>query len=188
MKIITRRGYTLLDVASALQKSIRRGQTDMAGYWAHELVASGYTTYVWKRLLTISAEDCAGIITTEIRALYESFLTVNTPKPRKPKGRIFVSKAVIILSHAAKSRDADALQCIVYDHKIGISDVALEEMIQNIDDADRQALPDYVFDCHTKTGRVQGKTKKQFFASEQKALTPHQPGLFDDLHSKFPSK
>jgi len=188
MKILTKRGYALLDVASALQKSIRRGDAKLAGYMAQELVASGYTTYVWKRLLTISAEDCAGIITAEIHALYNSFTLVNTPKPRKPKGRIFVSKAVIILSQALKSRDPDALQCIMYDHKIGITDSEIEHEIAKTDEAAILELPDYVYDCHTKGGRIAGKTKKHFFASEQKSLTPHQPGLFDSLHDKFPSK
>jgi hypothetical protein len=39
--------------------------------WVHgqELVASGYVEYVWKRLLTISVEDCHRIITQEISRL-----------------------------------------------------------------------------------------------------------------------
>ena len=32
-KILTKRGYELLDVASVLQKSIRRGDTKKAGYF-----------------------------------------------------------------------------------------------------------------------------------------------------------
>jgi len=42
-------------------------------------------------------------------------------------------------------------------------------------------MPDYAYDCHTAAGRKKGRTKAQFFRDEQRALKPHQPGLFDDL-------
>ena len=61
----TKRGYDLYEVASALQKAIRRNETAIAGYFALELLESGYHNYVWKKLLTISAEDCHGVITQE---------------------------------------------------------------------------------------------------------------------------
>ena len=48
-------GYSLLEVASALQKAIRRADARLAGYWAIELFESGYRDYLWRRLLTISA-------------------------------------------------------------------------------------------------------------------------------------
>lgn len=35
----------------------RRADTRLAGYWALELWHSGFGNYVWKRLLTVSAED-----------------------------------------------------------------------------------------------------------------------------------
>ena len=53
---------------------------------------SGYRDYVWKRLYTISAEDCHGIITKEIEALWQGHELVNKTAT-EPKGRIFVSKA-----------------------------------------------------------------------------------------------
>ena len=60
MRFLTKRGYEFGEVSSAMQKAIRRGDTRLAGYWALELWASGYGNYVWKRLLTVSAEDCWG--------------------------------------------------------------------------------------------------------------------------------
>jgi len=39
---------------------------------------------------------------------------------KTPKGRIFISKAVILLSLAKKSRDADRLQNFVYDQQAGL--------------------------------------------------------------------
>ena len=41
-----------------MQKAIRRSDARLAGYWALELWESGFGQYVWRRLLTISAEDC----------------------------------------------------------------------------------------------------------------------------------
>jgi len=183
MKLFTKRGYTLLDCASALQKSIRRGDYKIAGYFAHELVASNYHNYVWKRLLTIAAEDCYGIINTEILALKESFDFINKSTKRGDdiKGRIFISKACIILCTALKSRESDHLQCLVYDKKIGITDEEIEQELQQTDNDERIELPEYTFDVHTKTGRINGKTKKDFFIEEHLALYPLQPSLFDDL-------
>jgi hypothetical protein len=43
------------------------------------------------------------------------------------------------------------------------------------------AIPEYAYDCHTREGKKRGKTKADFFKSEQAALQPFQPGLFDDV-------
>lgn len=40
-------------------------------------------------------------------------------------------------------------------------------------------------DVHTKAGKRMGKTKKEFFVEEHKALKLIQKGLFDDLHYKY---
>ena len=69
-KLTTRNGYDFFECSSALQKSIRRNDVRMAAYFGVELWASGYGNYVWKRLFTISAEDCWGLITHEIDALH----------------------------------------------------------------------------------------------------------------------
>ena len=126
MRFRTTRGYDFGEVSSAMQKAIRRGDAKLAGYWALELFHSGYANYVWKRLLTISAEDCWGILTQEIKALHDGYQHVNRGLPvREHKGRIFISKAVILLCLAKKSRDADHLQNLVYDQLRGIDPEAL---------------------------------------------------------------
>ena len=53
---------------------------------------SHYAGYAWRRLLTISAEDCAGIITQEIKALFDSWVLID--KQKRGKGRVFLAKAV----------------------------------------------------------------------------------------------
>ena len=107
MRLRTVRGYDFGEVSSAMQKALRRGDAHLAGYWAIELWSSGYGNYVWKRLLTVSAEDCWGILTQEVKALHDSYLHVNkNVAAAEAKGRIFISKAVILLAMAKKNRDA----------------------------------------------------------------------------------
>ena len=179
MRFTTKRGYEFGEVSSAMQKAVRRADTRLAGYWALELWASGYGNYVWKRLLTVSAEDCWGILTQEVKALHDSYALVNANVPAKQaKGRIFISKAVILLCAAKKNRDADHLQNFVYDQCAGLD---ADKLAAELQKAGREKIPDYAFDCHTQKGRKMGKTKAEFFRDEQAALEPFQPGLFDDL-------
>lgn len=178
-EIRTIRGYALLEVASALQKAIRRSDATLAGYWAIELFESGYGPYLWRRLLTISAEDCWGIITHEVEALQRSWQVIHKQKPGG--GRIFVAKATILLAQARKCRDADHLTNLIYDPK-SINEKQLEaDLDASRKSPERVPIPDYAFDCHTRKGRIAGKTKGAFFKDEFKALKPREKGLFDDL-------
>jgi len=180
MQLRTIRGYNFSEVSSAMQKAVRRGDAQLAGYWALELWSSGFGKYVWKRLLTISAEDCWGILTAEVKALHDSYLVVNDGVPAKQaRGRIFISKAVILLCLAKKSRDPDHLQNFVYDKQAGLDENTLAEELRG--SGEYVQIPDYAYDCHTREGKKRGKTKADFFKSEQAALEPFQPGLFDHL-------
>lgn len=176
-RIMTKRGYDFFEATSAMQKAIRRNETAIAGFFAFELLESGYHNYVWKRLLTISAEDCHGVITQEIEALRNAFMEQH--KKGTKKGRIFLSKAVIILSQAPKNRDADHLTNLVYD--TGVATEEAERFMKALDNTDMIDIPDYAFDCHTLKGKIQGKTRSDFFREEFEALKPRQAGLFDDF-------
>lgn len=175
-QIKTIRGYDLLEVASALQKAIRRGDGKLAGYWAVELFESRFEQYLWRRLLTISAEDCWGVITAEIEALYRAWEIVRKNKPGS--GRIFAAKAVLLLASARKCRDADHLTNLIYDLK-SVDEAQLEAELTAARE-NTEAIPDYAFDCHTAKGKKAGKTKQDFFREEFQALNPREPGLFDE--------
>lgn len=180
MQLRTMRNYNFSEVSSAMQKAIRRGDAQLAGYWALELWSSGFGRYVWKRLLTVSAEDCWGILTAEVKALHDSYLVVNDGVPAKQaRGRIFISKAVILLCLAKKNRDADHLQNFVFDQQAGLDENTLAEELRSSEPYVQ--IPDYAYDCHTSAGKKRGKTKADFFKAEQAALEPFQPGLFDHL-------
>lgn len=164
-----------------MQKAIRRADARVAGFFALELWHSKYRDYVWKRLFTISAEDCHGLITKEIEALWQGHELVNKTAA-EPKGRIFVSKAVLLLCDCRKSRDADHLQNLVYDR----NDVDVERWIEDVR-AYPIEIPPYTFDVHTRKGKKRGRTKAEFFREEYEALQPRVPGLFDDLVPPPPS-
>ncbi len=181
MRLKTVRRYDFFEVSSSMQKALRRGDAKVAGYFALELLHSGYWKYVWKRLLTVSAEDCHGIVTKEIEALWNSFKFINEGRRKKDKGRIFLSKAVLILADVLKNRDADHLQNLVYDKKISITDEEIEEYFEDVRKEDYMPIPDYAYDVHTLKGKRMGMTKEQFFKDELKALKPRQIGLFDSL-------
>ena len=107
--------------------------------------------------------------------MYRSWQFIDRQK--KGGGRIFASKAAILLSQAAKCRDADHLTNLVYDPckvDAGVLEAELAEAR-----ACTEPIPDYAFDCHTMQGKRAGKTKEEFFIDEQDALTPRRPGLFD---------
>lgn len=187
----TKRGYDMFEVVSALQKAIRRGDARMSGYWAVELHESGYREYLWKRLLVISAEDCWGILTQEIAALYLADDKVNkgrdTNGEKKPT-RVFVAKAALLLAQAKKSRDADHLTNLVYDR----TDAKDAAIMADLDAARAEAvpIPPEALDMHTRTGRKRGlektpETIAAWIIREHDALKPRQKGLFDDEVDKL---
>ena len=174
MELTTTNGYSLFDMSSMLQKAIRRADVFHAAFAAKEMHPR-FRKYLWKRLLTVSAEDCYGIITKEIEALWQGYTLVNKGAKEK-KGRIFISKAVLILCDCRKNRDADHLQNFIYDR----GDVDVEKWFDDVRRFPVQ-VPEYTFDVHTLKGKKKGMTKEDFFRDEMAALTPREPGLFDDL-------
>jgi len=179
-RITTPHGHPLGEAVSAVQKAIRRGDARMAGYFAIQVYMSGCREYLWRRLLVISAEDCHGLITHEVEALYRAWKIVMASAPKKsdPKaGRVFASKATLLLALCAKSRDADHLTNLVHDRR-WIDEQAAAEYLRECE-ADRMAVPDCALDCHTSRGRKMGRSRDTFIVDEFDALQPRQPGLFD---------
>lgn len=177
-QMITRNGHNFYDMASLLQKSIRRCDFQRAGYAAYELFGK-YHTYLWKRLYVTSAEDCYGIMTKEVVALKLADDEVNKGKKGYDRDPLFVAKAITLLCMARKNRDA----CYVACNFMSTDDILPEEEIEHVDitkcDLGEEGIPEWVFDCHTLKGKRNGKTEVDMGEDEQKALTPHQLGFFD---------
>lgn len=184
----TKGGYDFYEVASLLQKSLRRGDTTLAARAANELFPQ-YTNYIWNRLMTVSAEDCASLVTSEIVALYDGWLKVNNGKAGS-KGRVFIAKAIIILAKCKHARDADELNLLVSDRypedMFGAEVVGQVEDLIGVNTADDFEIPPYVYDVHTRRGKRMGKTKPQFMREESDALTDKST-VFDNLDQMIDS-
>lgn len=167
----TKGGYDFYEVASLLQKSIRRNHLGLATRAANELFPD-YANYTWNRLMTISAEDCAGIITMEIVALYDAWKKVNERSKDKSKGRVFIAKALIILARGQHSRDADELNNLTSDRfpeDVFAAEVATVTKHLGVESKDFQ-IPQYVYDKHTLRGKRAGKTVQDFLIEESQGL------------------
>lgn len=187
-QLTTKGGYDFYEVASLLQKSLRRGDAVLAARAANELFPK-YTNYVWNRLMTVSAEDCASLVTSEIVALYDGWEKVNSGKTGKDKGRVFIAKAIIILAKCKHARDADELNLLVSDRypedSFAAEVVAPIEALIGVESMDFQ-IPGYVYDVHTRRGKRAGKTKPQFMREESDALT-NRTTVFDNLDQMIDS-
>ena len=120
-----------------------------------------------------------GLITKEIEALWQGHELVNKNKT-EPKGRIFVSKAVLLLCECRKSRDADHLQNLVYDR----NDVDVERWLDDVRHYPIP-IPPYTFDVHTRKGKKYGISVFSFFRRRFRCIGEHYfqvcVGLIEEL-------
>ena len=149
----TQGGYLKGEVASAMQKEIRRGNEQEALFWATELELAGNGEYVWKRLKIIASEDVGladNQATILVGALYDHWLKVKpTASGEAAKyasfHRIFIAHAVIYLARAPKSRMLDHALMAMYEGP-----------------RKHPAIPDYALDKHTAAGKRLGRGKRHF--------------------------
>jgi replication-associated recombination protein RarA len=164
----TPNGHRCDEVASALQKSIRRGEERQALYFATELDLAGFPDYLWRRLRIIASEDvglAAPEVAVQVRALSENFADQRKHNAKSKTGtrsgeRLFIVEAVLILARAPKSRIVDSAVMVMYEG-----------------DRERLEVPDYAIDRHTKRGRQRGRGHDYFF--EVGALLENEADLPD---------
>jgi len=147
----TTKGYEFFEAASALQKSIRRNEEDVALFFAVELYESGYDEYVWKRLRIISSEDIGlaePFMPSTIQALYQSYVDQKKKKDEKNRPeRLFLIHAVLLLCRAKKSRLVDWTLIHCWNTH-----------------ADRELpIPDYAYDKHNAKGRSMKRGIRHFY-------------------------
>lgn len=141
----TENGYPFDEVASALQKSIRRGLEEDAMYWAVEM-ETRFPAYLWKRLQVISVEDIGiadpqtVLYVAEMRRLYQELKKEYDKEPgRKSRSfRMVLANAILAMCRAPKSRIGDEFQIVVYGRR---------------EAGWKLEVPDYALDMHTGRGR-----------------------------------
>lgn len=135
-------GYEFDEVASALQKSVRRNEEYEACYWAYILHASGYYKYVWKRLLVIASEDIGNgnpLAAVVVNSLWQNYQTVIDSKKRNSgDALLFIFQATMYLCRSEKLREADTL---------------VNLLTKEYQQGKRLDIPEYALDPHTEQGR-----------------------------------
>lgn len=146
---LTRKGYDFYEVASAFQKSIRRGLLEDAMYWGIELYDSGYEEFAWKRMIIMSSED-VGLgepsCIVQVMALKQSFDYLTLRKDIGAKKLPF-THAIVMLVKSRKSRFMDHAITVYWQQN-------MEEM---------KPVPEWAYDKHTRKGKAMGRGLQHFY-------------------------
>jgi replication-associated recombination protein RarA len=176
----TRHGYEFDEIASALQKSIRRGWEDEALFWAMELNESGFGAYCWRRLMVIASEDVGlgdPMAAAALAGLHYASVVVRESGSYKGKGAPWpeemLLQAVMHLCRAQKNREANDAYLVI---KLRMD---RRELLQ---------VPEVAVDQHTKRGRKigrQGGAGWAYFEEEGRVIHPHLPIDGDRWHDRW---
>lgn len=146
---LTKKGYDFYEVASAFQKSIRRGLLEDAMHWGIELYESNYEEYAWKRMIIMASED-VGLgepsCVVQIMALKQSFDYLAMRKDMGAKKLPF-THAIAVLVNSRKSRFIDHAITVYWQQN-------REEM---------KEIPNWAFDMHTRRGKAMGRGLDYFY-------------------------
>lgn len=146
---LTKKGYDFYEVASAFQKSIRRGLLEDAMYWGIELYESCYAEYAWKRMVIMASED-VGLgepsCIVQIMALKQSYDFLELRHDQGAKKLPF-TQAVAVLVKSRKSRFVDHAITVYWQ--------------QNREEV--KPIPDWAFDMHTRKGKAMGRGLSYFY-------------------------
>lgn len=151
------------EVISALQKEIRRGNTDNACLLAYEmyLTSPEMEAKLWKRLLVIAVEDVGLGAPTAPQLIHTLYQIHNEFDYNALDRPLFAIHAVRYLCEQQKDRSSDEL---------------LNWLRHSVQQGQaRPQIPDYAIDMHTGRGHEMGRDLQHFFAEGAK-VAPELPG------------
>jgi replication-associated recombination protein RarA len=149
-RVRTRNDLPADEVISALQKEIRRGNTENAALLACEmlLTSAELEACLWFRLQVIAVED-VGCGNLNAPVLVNALFAMHERIPRPHGDRYLMAiHAVRVLCASEKERGSDDLK-----------NWALAE----ITNGRAPAIPDYALDMHTRRGQEMGRDILHFF-------------------------
>jgi replication-associated recombination protein RarA len=158
----TRHDFAADEVISALQKEIRRGNTENAALLAYEMITTSgeLESRLWHRLMVISVED-VGMgdvqLPVLIHTLYQMCQSIGA---RGGEAWLFALHAVRVLCSAQKDRSSDEMALWIKREVEG------SRLLPTI--------PDYALDMHTGRGKQMGRGF-QHFLDEGAKLNPELP-------------
>lgn len=162
VKVRTRHDFAADEVISALQKEIRRGNTENAALLAYEMATTSpeLEDYLWYRLLVISVED-VGMGDSHAPVLVKTLYEISRQfGARGGEGLLMAVHAVRYLCACEKDRASDEMV----------------NWIKHVVDEEgaRPVIPDYALDMHTARGAEMGRGKRHFWEEGAK-LHPEMP-------------
>lgn len=162
VRVRTLHDFPADEVISALQKEIRRGNTENAALLAYEMYVTSaeLENFLWKRLLVISVEDI-GFGDPQAPVLVHNLYQMHLIYHRDEGDRLlFVIQAVRFLCACQKDRSTDEM-----------INWLKHEMTQG---ELRPRIPDYAIDMHTARGKSMGRGPRHFW-EEGARLNPELP-------------
>ena len=168
-------GYAADQVISALQKEIRRGNTENAVLLAYEMVCTSpaLEDYLWQRLLVIAVEDIGFGEPQAPALLHAMHQTLQGCDRGMGERRLFAVHAVRYLCGCPKDRSSDEMVNWVIDG------VARGEL--------RPTIPDYAIDMHTAAGQARGRGRRHFW-TEGRSSPPSYPAATRPTESEAPAR
>jgi replication-associated recombination protein RarA len=158
VNVRTRHDFPADEVISALQKEIRRGNTENAALLAYEMVTTSpeMEAYLWRRLLAISVED-VGWGDLQAPVIVYTLHQVNQSFSRGDGERLlFAIHAVRYLCACQKDRSSDEMTIWIK------REVESGRLLPTI--------PDYALDMHTARGSKMGRGLRHFFEEGTKLI------------------
>jgi replication-associated recombination protein RarA len=145
-------------VISALQKEIRRGNTENAALLAYEMIitSAALEEYLWHRLKVISVEDI-GFGELLAPVLLQSLFEMNSACDRGVSERkLYAIHAVRYLCLCQKDRSTDEMiNWLNHSSKLG-----------NV----LPVIPEYALDMHTAEGQKKGRGRRHFFEEASRVI------------------
>ena len=147
----TLNGFQADHVISALQKEIRRGNTENAALLAYEMIISSpaLEDYLWHRLKVIAVEDIGFgelLAPVLVQSLFEMCSACGRGVGER---KLYAIHAVRYLCMCKKDRSSDEMiNWINHSSKLGTL---------------LPVIPDYALDMHTAEGQKKGRGRRHFF-------------------------
>jgi replication-associated recombination protein RarA len=144
-------GFQADHVISALQKEIRRGNTENAALLAYEMILTSpaLEDYLWHRLKVISVEDIGfGELLAPV-LIQNLFQMTNTCDRAVGERKLYAIHAVRYLCQCRKDRSTDEM----------INWINHTSTLGNL----LPVIPDYALDMHTAEGQKKGRGRRHFF-------------------------
>ncbi len=163
-------GYDVWEVMSALQKAVRRGQEEMALYWALELETAGALWMALHRLHVIAQEDVGlgdpSAVVFALRCLDEAY---SWHRAKQKEWELPLGNAIMALCRARKSRCGDHFaQLILAKRREGW----------------HPEVPDEARDRHTAAGRRLKRGFRHFVEIGAQLMNEAEPSEVPDPYKQ----